>query len=168
MVILTALILIIDGYNIIGSWDELKKLKEADLDSSRAQLIATMSAYYPWCWERVIIVFDGKRFGWDHVDGIEVVFTESRETADTMIERLAAGLSSYYRVEVATSDFAEHRAASNLGASVLSAAALYERLAEERSGYQRRLAKKTGQKGIKFNDLIEKSVLDNLERLRRP
>ena len=163
-----AQILIVDGYNIIGSWDELKELKKTDLGSSRAQLIATMSAYYPWCWERIIIVFDGQHFSWEHVDGIEVVFTGGRETADTMIERLAAGLSSYDRVEVATSDFAEHRAASNLGASVLSAEALYERMAEERSSYQRRLTKKSGQKGIRFNDLLQKSVLDNLERLRRP
>lgn len=161
-------ILIVDGYNIIGSWDELKTLKESDLGSSRAQLAAVMSAYYPWCWERIIIVFDGRHFSWEHLDGIEVVFTGGRETADTMIERLAAGLSSYYRVEVATSDFAEHRAASNLGASVLSAAALHDRMAEERLSYQRGLTKKTGQKGIRFNDLLQKSVLDNLERLRRP
>ncbi|MCJ7807090.1 MAG: NYN domain-containing protein, partial [Clostridia bacterium] len=93
MVALIAPILIVDGYNIIGAWDELKKLKETSMGSARDQLIATLSAYYPWCWKRIIIVFDGQRYAWEHVDGVEAVFTEDRESADTMIEKLAAGLS---------------------------------------------------------------------------
>lgn len=161
-------ILIVDGYNIIGAWEELKKLKESDLGSARAQLIAVLSAYFPWCWERIIIVFDGQSFAWEEIDGVEVVFTEGRETADTMIEKLAAGLSTYNRVEVATSDFAEYRAASNLGAIVLSAVALKERLEEESRSYRRRLADKAGRRGVMINDLLHKSVLDSLERLRRP
>lgn len=165
---LKALILIVDGYNIIGAWEDLKKLKESDMGSARAQLIATLSAYYPWCWERIIVVFDGRRFAWEHLDGVEVVFTEDRETADTLIERLAAGFASYYRVEVATSDFAEYQAASNLGATVLSAVALQERIVEERNAYRRRLADQSDKPGIMLNDLLNKSVLDDLEKLRRP
>jgi predicted RNA-binding protein with PIN domain len=167
VVTMTAPFLIVDGYNIIGSWDELNKLKKTDLGSARAQLIAILSAYFPWCWDRIIVVFDGQRFGWDHIDGVEVVFTGGRETADTMIERLAAGLSTNHMVEVATSDFAEYRSASNLGAKVLSATALYERLDEERSNYRNRLADESDQRGVKFDDLLQKKVLDNLERLRR-
>jgi len=165
---LPALILIVDGYNIIGAWDDLKALKEADFGSARDQLISTLSAYYPWCWERIIIVFDGQRFNWEHLDGVEVVFTEGSESADTMIEKLAAGLSPGYRVEVATSDFAEHRAAAALGASVLSAQALKERLEEQKLIYRNRLNKSTQKSGIMINDLLQQSVIDNLERLRRP
>lgn len=165
---LPALILIVDGYNIIGSWDDLKALKEADFGSARDQLISTLSAYYPWCWERIIIVFDGQRFNWEHLDGVEVVFTEGSESADTMIEKLAAGLSSCCRVEVATSDFAEYRAAAALGASVLSAQALKERLEEQQRSYRNCLNKSTQKSGIMLNKLLQQSVLDNLERLRRP
>lgn len=168
MVALIAPILIVDGYNIIGAWDELKELKETSMGSARDQLIATLSAYYPWCWKRIIIVFDGQRYTWEHVDGVEAVFTEDRESADTMIEKLAAGLAGYYQVEVATSDSAEYRAASNLGARTLSAPALKERLAEERNSYQRRLADQSSRRGVMLNDILHKSVLDNLERLRRP
>jgi len=144
---LPALILIVDGYNIIGAWDDLKALKEADFGSARDQLISTLSAYYPWCWERIIIVFDGQRFNWEHLDGVEVVG---------------------YRVEVATSDFAEHRAAAALGASVLSAQDLKERLEEQKLIYRNRLNKSTQKSGIMINDLLQQSVIDNLERLRRP
>lgn len=160
-------LLIVDGYNIIGSWDELSKLKETDLGSSRAQLTAILSAYLPWCWDRIIVVFDGRRFDWEHIDGVEVVFTGERETADTMIERLAAGLSMNHKVEVATSDIAEHRSVSNYGAKVLSAIGLYERLEEERSKYRNRLTDESDQRGVKFDDLIQKKVLDNLKQLWR-
>lgn len=164
---LIAPILIVDGYNIIGDWDELKSLKARDLGSARDQLISILSAYYPWCWERIIIVFDGQRFAWEHYDGVEVVFTEGRQTADTMIEKLTAGFSPYYSIEVATSDFAELRAASNLGALVLSAPSLKERLEEQKRIYRSSLKDQTSSGGIMLNDLLNKSMLDTLEKLRR-
>lgn len=163
-----AQVLIVDGYNIIGTWDELKELKKTDMGSARDQLIAILAAYYPWHWERIIIVFDGQQFDWSSVDGIEVVFTEDKETADTMIEKLAAGLTPYFQVEVATSDYAELRAASALGARVLSAPAFKEHLEEQRSSYNRLLYNRSDTRGIMLNDILNKSVLEILERLRRP
>ena len=160
-------ILIVDGYNIIGSWESLKKLKEKDFGSARDQLISILTPFYPWCWERIIIVFDGKNFAWDDHDGVEVVFTEASESADTLIERLAAGLAGYSRVEVATSDFAELRAASALGATVHSAPALEERLKVEREAFSERLARKNKGKSLILNDLLQQSVIDSLEKLRR-
>lgn len=159
-------ILIVDGYNIIGAWDELKDLKEAAMGSARDQLIATLSAYLPWCWRRIIVVFDGQSFAWDYVEGVEVVFTESSESADTMVEKLAAGLAATCSVEVATSDIAEYRAASNLGARVLSAKVLRERLAEERSSYQRRLAAKKNQKGVSLEEFLNKADREKIKRLK--
>jgi len=164
--VLKADILIIDGYNIIGAWEELKALKETDMGSARDQLISIFSAYAPWCWERIIIVFDGQEFNWEHFDGVEVVFTGGNNSADTLIENLAAGLSTGSQVEVATSDYAEYRAASALGAWCISASALRERLAEQQNSYRRRLADNKKGRGIMINDILNKSVLDNLQRLR--
>jgi len=164
---MTAPILIVDGYNIIGSWEELKLLKEEDFGSARDQLVSILAAYYPWSWERIIIVFDGQQFAWDETEGVEVVFTGNHETADTMIERLAGGLAAYNRVEVATSDFAEYRAASNLGAYVMSASALKERLAEKRQNYRERLNKQNAPGGIMLNEILHRKVIDSLEKLRR-
>jgi uncharacterized protein len=166
LVQIKAPILIVDGYNIIGSWENLKLLKEKNFGSARDQLISMLAAFYPWCWERIIIVFDGQNFAWDHHDGVEVVFTEANESADTLIERLAAGLAAYYRVEVATSDFAELRAASALGATVLSAPAFEERLKVEREAFSERLARKNKGKNLSLNDLLQQSVIDGLEKLR--
>ena len=159
-------ILIVDGYNIIGAWDKLKALKKNDMGSARDQLVAVLAAFRPWSWKRIIVVFDGQEFAWDHIDGVEVVFTGSRETADTMIERLAAGLAASYEVEVATSDFAEYRASSSVGATVLSAAALRERLNQQRERYRRHLGSPQ-KKGLMLNNILAESVLDALERIRR-
>ncbi len=166
MGLLKADILIVDGYNIIGYWDDLKALRDTDMGSARDQLIATLSAYVPWCWDRIIIVFDGQSFNWDNYDGIEVVFTGSKETADTMVEKLAAGLSASSQVEVATSDYAEYRAASGFGAWCVSAPILKERLAEYKDSYKRRLTEKKDEKGIMLNDILNQSVLEDLQRLR--
>jgi predicted RNA-binding protein with PIN domain len=160
--------LIVDGYNIIGAWESLKQLKEEDFGSARDQLIAILAAYYPWCWERVIIVFDGQNFAWDYCDGVEVVFTEASESADTMIERLAAGLSARSRVEVATSDYAELRAAAALGATILSAPALKEKLEVERRAFSERLARTNKGRSLFLNDLLQQSVIDRLEKMRKP
>ncbi len=164
---MSATVLIVDGYNIIGAWDELKELKSRDMGSARDQLISTLSAHCPWGWKRIIIVFDGRNFDWGYREGLEVVFTAAQETADTMIERLAAGLSHCSQVRVATSDVAEYRAASALGATVMSAGALKEELAEQRRVYQDELARSSGGRPIMLNEGLNESVLESLEKLRR-
>ncbi len=163
---LIAPVLIVDGYNIIGAWEDLKEMKKKDIGSAREQLISILAGYRSWCWERIIVVFDGQSFDWDEADGIEIVFTGNRETADTMIERLAAGLAADYQVEVATSDFAEHRAASALGAKVFSALALKDYLVEKQKSYRPMTGAKK-KEGLMLNDILNKSVIDSLERLPR-
>lgn len=161
-----ASILIVDGYNIIGDWEELKILKEKDLGSARQQLVSDLAQFLPWCWERIIVVFDGQKFAWEESEGLEVVFTESFETADTMIERLSGGLVLHYRVEVATSDFAEHRAASNLGAHVMSAAALKERLDADKEHFRASLKEYNKPKKMMLNDLLHEKMIASLEKFK--
>ncbi len=159
-------VLIIDGYNIIGAWEDLKQMRDRDMGSARDQLISIMSGYLDWAWERIIIVFDGQSYAWEEVDGVEVVFTGSRETADTMVERLSAGLIVNCQVEVATSDFAEFRAVSNVGAKVYSANSLKEQLIEKRESY-RRLTVSKKKEGLVLNDFLNKAALERLEKMRR-
>ena len=51
-------ILLVDGYNIIGAWPELRELKERDLAAARDRLIEQMAEYQAFTGSRVIIVFD--------------------------------------------------------------------------------------------------------------
>lgn len=114
-------VLIVDGYNIIGAWDELKRLKEEDLGQARDRLIDMLADYQAYTGTKVIVVFDAH-----YVPGaesklesykIEVIFTKEKETADECIERLVSIYKNVQtQVYVATSDFLEQRITFGRGA----------------------------------------------------
>ncbi|MFD1021186.1 NYN domain-containing protein [Thalassobacillus hwangdonensis] len=124
------IVLIVDGYNMIGAWPELKKMKTSDLGQARDALIEMMAEYQSYTGDRIIIVFDAY-----HVRGlakkqknynVEVIFTKENETADERIERLAGELNDVRtQVYVATSDYAEQRTIFGQGAFRKSARELY-------------------------------------------
>lgn len=105
-------ILLVDGYNIIGAWPELRELKNRDLAAARDRLIELMAEYQAFTGFRVIIVFDAH-----FVKGVsrkyqnykvEVIFTSQNESADERIEKLAIELNNIKtQIQVATSDFTE-------------------------------------------------------------
>ena len=103
------LYVLVDGYNIIFAWEELKKLAQKSLDLARAELINRMANYRGFMQCELIVVFDAYRVKGEHSEveehsGISVVYTKEAETADTYIERTAHQLSKEHRVRVATSD----------------------------------------------------------------
>lgn len=123
--------LLVDGYNIIFSWDELKKLAADDLDLARSRLIQLMCNYRGYKKCEVILVFDAYKIKGDHreveqVGGISVIYTKEAETADMYIEKVSHELAKEHRVRVATSDGAEQVIILGNGAYRVSAAEFYE------------------------------------------
>ncbi|WP_071458926.1 NYN domain-containing protein [Bacillus massilinigeriensis] len=114
-------ILLVDGYNIIGAWPELIRLKNKDLSAARDLLIEKMAEYQAYTGYRVIVVFDAH-----YVQGmekkiknykVEVIFTRENETADERIEKMAIELNDRRtQIHVATSDFTEQWAIFGQGA----------------------------------------------------
>lgn len=105
-------ILLVDGYNMIGAWGELRLLKQKSLEEARDRLIERMAEYKAYAGWRVIIVFDAHLVpGMESKklrNRVEVVYTKEGETADERIEKLASELSGRRtQVHVATSDFTE-------------------------------------------------------------
>lgn len=105
-------VLLVDGYNVIGAWEELRQLKKGRLGDARDRLIERLAEYKAHMGWRVIIVFDAhlmpgiekKKVKHD----VEVMFTRENETADERIEKLVSELSSRrVQIHVATSDFTE-------------------------------------------------------------
>ncbi len=101
--------LLVDGYNIIFAWEELRELSKVSIDGAREALIEILSNYQGLHKCDVIVVFDAYRVkgGREHTEkqgGITVVFTAEAETADTYIERAAYAMRKKCRVRVATSD----------------------------------------------------------------
>ncbi|GAA0304661.1 hypothetical protein GGQ92_001674 [Gracilibacillus halotolerans] len=119
-------VLLVDGYNIIGAWDELKRLRDEDLDQARNLLVEKMAEYGSYRKRRVIVVFDayevkGIENKQKHFN-VEIIFTKEQETADECIERLIKELKNVKtKVFVATSDFAEQRTIFGQGAYRISA-----------------------------------------------
>ncbi|MFC7061804.1 NYN domain-containing protein [Halobacillus seohaensis] len=123
-------VLLVDGYNIIGAWPELKKLKDEDLKQARDLLVEMMAEYQSYTDDRIIIVFDAYHVrGLEHKQKnykIEIIYTKENETADERIEKLAGQLNDVRtQVYVATSDYAEQRTIFAQGAFRKSARELY-------------------------------------------
>ncbi|WP_217589014.1 NYN domain-containing protein [Lentibacillus saliphilus] len=133
------IILVVDGYNIIGAWEELKALKDKDIDQARNRLIEMMAEYQAYSGHRVIVVFDaygaagtGSKL---QSYGVEVIFTKENETADERIEKYVKQLKNVQtQVYVATSDYTEQRTIFAQGALRKSARELYIELGNINKG----------------------------------
>lgn len=118
--------LLVDGYNIIFAWDDLKKIAEENLDAARAELVKMMCNYQGYAGCELIVVFDAYRVSGKHREverycNISIVYTKESETADSYIERVSHELSKNHRVRVATSDGIEQMIILGNGAMRISA-----------------------------------------------
>ena len=118
--------LLVDGYNIIFAWDELKGLARQDVAAARAVLEDVLSNYQGFRKCVVILVFDaykvkGNPGSVEKKNNIYVVYTKEAETADAYIEKATYDLSRDHRVRVATSDGLEQLIILGHGALRLSA-----------------------------------------------
>ncbi len=121
--------LLIDGYNIIFAWDELKNIAKDSLEQARGVLIDKLSAYKTFKKCEVIVVFDAYRVKGNpgeiqKLDFVTVVYTKEAQTADSYIEKSAFELTKKHKVTVATSDNLEQLIIFGSGAFRLSAKAL--------------------------------------------
>ena len=120
--------LLVDGYNIIFAWDELKAVAQENLDAARKQLMDILSNYQGFKKSVVIVVFDAYKVkgGLGSVEkyhNIHVVYTKEAETADAFIERATYEIGRKHRVRVATSDGPEQLIILGHGALRMSASA---------------------------------------------
>ncbi|MGN1403305.1 MAG: NYN domain-containing protein [Ruminococcus sp.] len=101
--------LLVDGYNIIFAWDELKDLARDSLEAARSRLIHQMCNYCGYRQCKLILVFDAYKVKGQHREveqycNISIVYTKESETADSYIEKTTHELCREHRVRVATSD----------------------------------------------------------------
>lgn len=131
--------LLVDGYNIIFAWEDLKKIADDNLDAARGELINRMCNYQGYDGSELILVFDAYRVKGKHREvekycNINIVYTKESETADSYIERVTHELSKNHRVRVATSDGIEQMIILGNGAMRISATEFRKRYeAAERS-----------------------------------
>lgn len=117
--------LLVDGYNVIYSWPELKDLAKNHLDTARTRLIDILGNYQGYKQCLLIIVFDaykvkGNLGTVEQLHNVHIVYTKEAQTADMYIEHVTHQLSQKYNVVVATSDALEQMIVIGRGARRMS------------------------------------------------
>lgn len=123
--------LLVDGYNIIFSWDELNSLAKDNLELARTTLINAMCNYRGFTGGNLILVFDAYKVKGsvrevEQIGGISVIYTKEAETADMYIEKATHELGKKHRVRVATSDRLEQIIILGNGAYRMSASEFHD------------------------------------------
>lgn len=126
-------VLLVDGYNVVHHWDDLKALARESLELARDELVNRMSTYAHVFHSDVTIVFDGRLGHPAHEarDGVKVMFAKS---ADHAIERMVyKAREQGTPVLVATSDGMERQLVKGMGGAVISSPELLRRVRDAES-----------------------------------
>lgn len=151
--------LLVDGYNIIFSWEMLRELSKVNIESARNLLMDVLCDYQGFNGCTLILVFDAYRVegGQERVfnyHNIHVVFTKEAETADQYIEKTVHKIGKKADVTVATSDALEQVIIYGQGARRMAARELLEEVELTREKVLERIEKRPGstQKQLTEND----------------
>ncbi len=118
--------LLVDGYNIIFAWTELKELADKNMDIARIKLLDILSNYQGIRKCEIIVVFDAYRVQGHREEvidyhNIHMVYTKEAQTADQYIEKFTYDNKKKYRITVATSDGLQQIIIRGAGGALLSA-----------------------------------------------
>ena len=147
--------LLVDGYNIIFSWDELNELSKTNVAAARQKLMDVLCNYQGFKKCTLILVFDaykveGFQGEVQKYHNIHVVYTKEAETADQYIEKTVHQIAKKYKVTVATSDATEQVIIWGAGAMRMSAQGLLQEVQETNKEIRRLLdeVKKPGKESM--------------------
>ncbi len=163
--------LLVDGYNVIFSWEELRELARVNLQAAQDRLKDILCNYQGIRKNTVILVFDaykveGHREEITEYHNIHVVFTKEAETADQYIEKTVHRIGKEHQVTVATSDGLEQIIILGQGAARLSAKGLQKEIeAAEEEMRQTFHDRRQSSKAYLLDD-VSKDVAEYLERIR--
>ena len=163
--------LLVDGYNIIFSWDELKDLAEVNIESARNKLMDILCNYQGYKKCTLILVFDAYKVEGNigevlSYNNIHVVYTKEAETADQYIEKVVHEIGRKYHVTVATSDRLEQVIIMGQGGNLLSARGLQEEIEIVNQEIRNEcLAKRQNSRNYLFNHMSDE-MADYMEDVR--
>lgn len=163
--------LLVDGYNVIFSWEELKELAEVNIDGARTKLMDILSNYQGFKNCTLILVFDAYKVEGHECEitkyhNIHVVYTKEAETADQYIEKVVHQIGRKYKVTVATSDGLEQVIIRGQGAALLSARELRDEISLAKEQIRMENDRRT-QKGKNYLfDHLSENLVDYMEDVR--
>lgn len=157
--------LLVDGYNIIFAWAELKELAEENMDGARSKLLDYLSKYQGVRKCVIITVFDAYRVQ-RHLeeiidfDDIHIVYTREAQTADHYIEKFAHDNQKKYNITVATSDGLQQMIIRGSGCSVISA----RELKNEIENVTEKVVRDFQEKQAVYHNYLENALSDETKR----
>lgn len=165
--------LLVDGYNIIHGWKDLKEMSEVSLESARQKLMDILGNYKGFKSDiEVIVVFDGYLVKgsigtvYEH-NNIYVVYTKEAETADHYIEKTVNGLPKECSVRVATSDGLEQLIVLGHGAIRMSASELKREIEGVNTHLRETYIKNKPPKNNLLMDNLDEQTQKIFEQMRR-
>lgn len=165
-------IFFIDGYNVINSWPELKKLMEVNIEAARIKLIDMLQNYASYMGCKINLIFDGHLIpnnngSKDEYPNVKVVYTKTGETADSFIEKSINNLGRKIEVSVVTSDNLEQQVIFQRGATRMSSIEFHIEIKSAEQNIRKQVESRYSEKRNQLEDYIEESVLKKLEKIRR-
>ena len=163
--------LLVDGYNIIFSWEELNELAKVNVESARTKLMDILSNYQGYKKMNLILVFDAYRVegGQGSVQkyhNIYIVYTKEAETADQYIEKTVHAIGRKYNVTVATSDALEQVIILGQGGRRMSAHDLEEEIIAMRREIREQYTEKRPEGKNYLFDHLNDEMSDLMEDVR--
>lgn len=160
--------LLVDGYNAIHAWPELKELADLDLDTARSKLLDALSSYQGLKKCQVIVVFDayavpGHLEEIIHYHNIHVVYTKEAQTADEYIEKFAYDHGKNHDIVVATSDALQQVIIRGAGSSLLSARELREEIVMVHEQARRSFQARQRLRRTNLEDVVSSDVKKQME-----
>ena len=163
----------VDGYNVVNSWDILKKEKSVSLESARQKLIDILDNYGAINGCKVILVFDGYKVAgnreskYEYNKNLMVIFTKDGVTADAYIEKEVNHIGRKYEVYVVTSDSLEQQTIFQRGAVRISSIEFYNMVFDTSEDIKRSSKKVSTSHKSTIQDNIDEDILKKLEAIRR-
>jgi len=163
---------LIDGYNMVFAWDKLRTQAEHSLCDARDKLIDALADYQGASGNAVTVVFDAHKVKGGPgslvaAAGVSVIYTKEGETADNLIESLAAVLSRDCVVRVVTSDYTEQIVSFGKGAFRMSAGEFAREIAAQKHSIREAYMGRRTAKGNLLIDNLDKDTAQMLENMRR-
>ena len=163
----------VDGYNVINSWEVLKREKEVSLESARQKLIDILDNYGAINGCKVILVFDGYKVAgnleskYEYNRNLTVIFTKDGVTADAYIEKEVHNVGRKYEVYVVTSDSLEQQTIFQRGAVRISSVEFYSLVFKTSQDIKKSTEKAAVTHKNTLGDNIDDDILQKLEKMRR-
>lgn len=163
--------LLVDGYNVIFAWEDLKELAKVNIEGARNKLMDVLCNYQGFKKCNLILVFDaykvqGQELGVQKYHNIYVVYTKEAETADQYIEKVVHEIGRKYHVTVATSDNVEQVVTLGQGGKLLSARDLRTEVEEVQRQIREEYLNRP-QKGKNYLfDYLDEEISGQMEEVR--